>query len=99
MFLLRKSFSLLLLYPDKVLALMQCVIIDQFDLELLVKCARSSNNAVTRNHVLSLFCTLLKVIPDEVLDHILDILIIAGESAITQVCFGSVLLCNYLLLF
>lgn len=78
---------------------MQCVNIDQFDLELLVKCARSSKNAVTRNHVFSLFCTLSKVIPDKVLDHILDILIIAGESAITQVCFDCILFCSYLLLF
>lgn len=65
-------------------ALQECVTIDQLGLEFLVKCARSSKNAVTRNHVFSLFCTLSKVIPDKVLDHILDILIIAGESAITQ---------------
>ncbi|KAI5670288.1 hypothetical protein M9H77_10652 [Catharanthus roseus] len=58
--------------------------LDQFDMELLVKCARSTKDAVTRNHVFSLFSILAKVIPDKVLDHILDILIVMGESAITQ---------------
>lgn len=52
---------------------------------LLVKCARLASDAVTRNHVFSLVSTVVKIIPDKVLDHILDILNIIGESALTQV--------------
>lgn len=55
-----------------------------FDVELLVKCARSSKDAVTRNHVFMLLSTIAKVVPDRVLDHILDILTVVGESAVTQ---------------
>lgn len=86
------------LYLHKVFVFMQGATLDQFDMELLVKCARSTKDAVTRNHVFSLFSILAKVIPDKVLDHILDILIVMGESAITQVCF-VVHICSYIFLF
>ena len=56
-----------------------------FDLQLLVSCARSSSDAVTRNHAFSLITTLVKIIPDKVLDQILDILAAVGDSTITQV--------------
>lgn len=59
-----------------------------FDLQLLVNCARSSNETVTRNHVFSLITTLAKIVPDKVLDHLLDILIVIGESTVTQVSYG-----------
>ncbi|KAG8390231.1 hypothetical protein BUALT_Bualt01G0062300 [Buddleja alternifolia] len=55
-----------------------------FDLQLLVSCARSSSDAITRNHVFSLITTLAKIIPDKVLDKIVDILTAIGESTITQ---------------
>ncbi|XP_042063624.1 uncharacterized protein At3g06530-like [Salvia splendens] len=55
-----------------------------FDLQLLVSCARSSSDAVTRNHAFSLITTLVKIIPDKVLDQILDILAAVGDSTITQ---------------
>lgn len=57
-----------------------------FDLELLVICARSARDAITCNHVFSLLSTIAKVIPGKVLDHILDILTVIGKSAVTQVC-------------
>ncbi|KAL0452592.1 UNVERIFIED_CONTAM: hypothetical protein Slati_1237300 [Sesamum latifolium] len=59
-------------------------IVHNFDLQLLVSCARTSGNAVTRNHVFSLITTLVKIIPDKVLDQILDILCAIGESTVTQ---------------
>ncbi|KAK4436389.1 hypothetical protein Salat_0802600 [Sesamum alatum] len=59
-------------------------IVHNFDLQLLVSCARSSGNAVTRNHVFSLITTLVKIIPDKVVDQILDILCAIGESTVTQ---------------
>lgn len=34
----------------------------------------------------SLITTLVKIIPDKVLDKILDILAAVGESTVTQVC-------------
>ncbi|KAK6117849.1 hypothetical protein DH2020_048412 [Rehmannia glutinosa] len=55
-----------------------------FDLRLLVSCARSSSDAVTRNHAFSLITTLVKIIPDKVLDQILDILTAIGECTVTQ---------------
>lgn len=55
-----------------------------FDVELLTKCARSSSNMVTRNQIFSLLSAISRAKPDEVLDHILEILVIIGESAVTQ---------------
>ncbi|KAI3471008.1 hypothetical protein Pfo_027671 [Paulownia fortunei] len=59
-------------------------IIHNYDLRLLVSCARSPCDAVTRNHAFSLITTLVKIIPDKVLDQILDILTAIGESTVTQ---------------
>ncbi|CAA0830720.1 Uncharacterized protein SHERM_26110 [Striga hermonthica] len=55
-----------------------------FDLPLLVSCARSSSDAVTRNHVFSLITTLVKITPDKILEQILDILAAIGECTVTQ---------------
>lgn len=59
--------------------------IHSFDLPLLVSCARSSSDAVTRNHAFSLISALVKIIPDQVLAQIFDILTAMGESTVTQV--------------
>ncbi|KAM3340540.1 putative protein isoform X3 [Capsicum galapagoense] len=55
-----------------------------FDVELLVKCARSASNMVTRNQIFSLLSAISRAKPDQVLDHILEILVVIGESAVTQ---------------
>lgn len=55
-----------------------------FDLQLLVHCARCSSDAVTRNHVFLLITTIAKIVPDRVLDQILDILTAIGESTVIQ---------------
>ncbi|MCD7468760.1 hypothetical protein HAX54_007198 [Datura stramonium] len=55
-----------------------------FDVELLVKCARSASNMVTRNQIFSLLSSISRAKPDKVLDHILEILVVIGESAVTQ---------------
>lgn len=68
------------------LVLCQDEIVCDFDLELLVKCARSARDATARNHVFSLLSTIAKLIPERVLDHIIDILTVIGESTVTQVC-------------
>ncbi|KAL3650395.1 hypothetical protein CASFOL_006798 [Castilleja foliolosa] len=57
---------------------------DSFDLPLLVSCARSSTDAITRNHAFSLITSLVKIIPDKVLDQILDILTAMGDCTVTQ---------------
>ncbi|CAK9135113.1 unnamed protein product [Ilex paraguariensis] len=59
-------------------------IVHNVDLELLVTCARSARDAITRNHVFSLVSTVAKVLPDKVLDHILEIVTVIGDSAVTQ---------------
>jgi len=61
-------------------------IINEINIKLLVECAHSVKDAATRNHVFSLISSIAKVIPEKVLDHILDILTIIGESAVSQVC-------------
>lgn len=80
--------SLLLILEDISASLItsppQKEVMYNFDVELLVKCARSSKDAVTRNHIFLLLSTIAKVVPDRVLDHILDILTVVGESAVTQ---------------
>ncbi|GFY84406.1 ARM repeat superfamily protein [Actinidia rufa] len=55
-----------------------------FDIRLLVECARSAKDGTTRNQVFSLLSTIAKVAPDKVLDHIMDIFTVIGESAVTQ---------------
>ncbi|KAK4480629.1 hypothetical protein RD792_013707 [Penstemon davidsonii] len=55
-----------------------------FDMQLLVSCARCSHDAITRNHVFSLITAIARITPDKVLDHILDILTTIGESTVTQ---------------
>ncbi|KAK3033239.1 hypothetical protein RJ639_033119 [Escallonia herrerae] len=80
--------TLLLILEDIIASLLSCPekddIVNHLDLELLVKCARSTKDTMTRNHVFSLLSTIAKIIPERVLDHILDILTIIGESAVTQ---------------
>ncbi|GJW60566.1 ARM repeat superfamily protein [Tanacetum coccineum] len=62
---------------------------ENFDINLLISCARSTDDAATRNHVFSLLSAVSKVIPDRILDHILDILTLIGESAVTQQAVGD----------
>ncbi|CAH9069155.1 unnamed protein product [Cuscuta epithymum] len=54
------------------------------DIELLIRCAHSVSNPVTCNHVMSLLSTIAKVMPTRVLDHIPAILIMVGETTMTQ---------------
>ncbi|KAG7972395.1 hypothetical protein I3843_07G181800 [Carya illinoinensis] len=60
-------------------------IIHETNIKLLVKCANSAKDGVTRNHVFSLISSVAKVVPEKVLDHILDILSIIGESTVSQI--------------
>lgn len=60
-------------------------ITNEIDLKVLIECAHSSNDAVTRNHVFSLLSAVAKVFPEEVFGHILDIVAVVGESTVTQI--------------
>ncbi|KAH9647915.1 hypothetical protein KPL70_025376 [Citrus sinensis] len=59
-------------------------IVNKVNVKMLVECARSTNDGVTRNHVFSLLSAVAKVVPDKILEHILDILAVIGEATITQ---------------
>lgn len=59
-------------------------IVNKVNVKMLVECARSTNDGVTRNHVFSLLSAAAKVLPDKILEHILDILAVIGEATITQ---------------
>ncbi|KAK7320388.1 hypothetical protein VNO77_29813 [Canavalia gladiata] len=60
-------------------------ITNAIDIKLLIECARTSNVVVTRNQVFSLLSAVTRVFPGEILDHILDILPVIGEAAVTQI--------------
>nr|XP_043631361.1 uncharacterized protein At3g06530 isoform X2 [Erigeron canadensis] len=76
--------NLLSVLEDITLDILEARIIESFDIKLLVCCARSTDDAATRNHVFSLLSAVAKVVPDIILDHILDILAVMCESAVTQ---------------
>ncbi|KAF5959772.1 hypothetical protein HYC85_000981 [Camellia sinensis] len=81
--------TLLLILEDISASLLMTIpleddIINNFDLKLLVECARSVKDGTTRNQVFSLLSTIAKVTPNKVLDHIMDIFTIIGESTVTQ---------------
>lgn len=59
-------------------------IVNKINVKMLVECARSTNDGVTRNHVFSLLSALAKVVPEKLLEHILDILAVIGEATVTQ---------------
>lgn len=61
-------------------------IINGINVKLLVECAHSAKDGVTRNHVFSLISSITKIVPEKVLEHMLDIFAVIGESAVTQVC-------------
>ncbi|GAA0150254.1 RNA metabolism protein [Lithospermum erythrorhizon] len=58
--------------------------INESDIKLLISCARTANDTATRNHAFSLLAAIAKVLPDKVVEHILDILVVTGESAVAQ---------------
>ncbi|GLT39857.1 hypothetical protein SLA2020_140240 [Shorea laevis] len=59
--------------------------IKEIDVKMLVNCARGTEDGVTRNHVFAVLSSIARLIPSKMLEHILDILAIIGESTITQI--------------
>ncbi|KAI4384708.1 hypothetical protein MLD38_002826 [Melastoma candidum] len=57
---------------------------NNIDIKLLVKCAGSTSDRVTRNHILSLLSTIAEFMPAKLLDHIEEVLTIAGKSSAKQ---------------
>eukprot|EP01018_Ginkgo_biloba_P013782 Gb_31974 [translate_table: standard] len=55
-----------------------------FNVDLVVFCVNVAKDSSTRNHALSLLTALAKLIPNRVLDHVIDIFTVIGESTITQ---------------
>ncbi|WJX58503.1 hypothetical protein P8452_43951 [Trifolium repens] len=62
---------------------------NEINIKLLIECARTTNVLVTRNHIFSLLSAVIKVLPGKVFGHILDILPVIRESAITQIDIHS----------
>lgn len=58
---------------------------NEINVTVLVECAQSAMDGVTRNHIFSLISTVAKIIPNKVVDHIQDLFKVIGEAAITQV--------------
>ncbi|XP_058086889.1 uncharacterized protein At3g06530 isoform X2 [Magnolia sinica] len=59
-------------------------ILNKFDVNLLVECANSAKDSTTRNHVFSLLSSVAKVTPGRILDHIIDIFTVVGDSTVMQ---------------
>ncbi|XP_056866577.1 uncharacterized protein At3g06530 isoform X3 [Raphanus sativus] len=57
----------------------------EINVKMLVEFAQSSNDGVIRNYVFSLFTSIVNIVPDRVLDHIISILTLVGESTVTQI--------------
>ncbi|KAF8093273.1 hypothetical protein N665_0385s0021 [Sinapis alba] len=60
-------------------------ITNETNVKMLVEFAHSSNDGVIRNYIFSLFTSIVKIVPDKVLDHIISILTLVGESTVTQI--------------
>ncbi|KAL0744259.1 hypothetical protein Bca4012_085772 [Brassica carinata] len=60
-------------------------ITNEINVKMLVEFAHSSNDGVIRNYIFSLFTSIVKIVPDRVLDHIISILTLVGESTVTQI--------------
>ncbi|CAN8269591.1 unnamed protein product [Cochlearia groenlandica] len=58
---------------------------NEIDIKMLVEFAHLSNDGVMRNYIFSLFTSIVKIVPDRVLDHIVSILTLVGESTVTQI--------------
>lgn len=59
---------------------------NEINIKLLIDCARTTDVVVTRNHIFSLLSAVIRVLPEKVFGHLIDILPVIGESAVTQVC-------------
>ncbi|BBM97494.1 U3 small nucleolar RNA-associated protein 10 [Marchantia polymorpha subsp. ruderalis] len=55
-----------------------------FDVDAVVVSVNKATDAATRNYALALLTSLGKLIPQEVLKHVIDILGVVGESSVTQ---------------
>ncbi|XVE56436.1 hypothetical protein DITRI_Ditri04bG0009000 [Diplodiscus trichospermus] len=60
-------------------------IVNKIDVKMLVECARLTKDRVIRNHVFTLLSLVAKLVPNRILEHILDILTVIGESAVSQI--------------
>ncbi|CAN1813501.1 Uncharacterized protein At3g06530 [Linum perenne] len=54
------------------------------EVKVLLKCAQSAKDGATRNLIFSLLSSIAKVIPDKIVPHISDILVVIGESTVIQ---------------
>ncbi|KAJ7949476.1 U3 small nucleolar RNA-associated protein [Quillaja saponaria] len=80
--------TLLIILADIILSLRSSVPVEirnDTNVKMLVECARNSNDGVTRNHIFSLISSIARVIPEKLLEHIPDILVVVGESAVSQI--------------
>ena len=66
-------------------ARLEDIICKNFNVDLVVQCVNIAKDSTTRNHALSLMTALGRLLPDQVLDHVIDIFTIMGESTIIQV--------------
>ncbi|XP_058086890.1 uncharacterized protein At3g06530 isoform X3 [Magnolia sinica] len=66
-------------------------ILNKFDVNLLVECANSAKDSTTRNHVFSLLSSVAKVTPGRILDHIIDIFTVVGDSTVMQGTLGALM--------
>ncbi|XP_030935775.1 uncharacterized protein At3g06530 [Quercus lobata] len=82
--------TLLIILEDICASLINAVpikddILNEINIKLLVECAHSAKDGVTLNLIFSLISSVAKVVPEKVLEHILDILTVIGESAVSQI--------------
>ncbi|XP_027329398.1 uncharacterized protein At3g06530 isoform X2 [Abrus precatorius] len=82
--------TLLIILEDMIMSIKKMAALNEkmtkeINVKLLIECARTSNVVATRNHVFSVLSAVTRVFPGEVLEHILDILAVIGEAAVSQI--------------
>ncbi|KAG5109390.1 hypothetical protein JHK82_038613 [Glycine max] len=82
--------TLLIILEDIIISLKSMAplnekMINEINIKLLIECARNSTGSVTCNHVFSVLSAVTRVFAGEVLEHMLDILEVIGQAAVTQI--------------
>lgn len=64
-------------------------LMDEINIKLMIECARTTNVLAIHNHIFSLLSAVIRVLPGNIFEHILDILLVIRVSAVAQINIHS----------
>ncbi|XP_052736877.1 uncharacterized protein At3g06530 isoform X2 [Vigna angularis] len=81
--------TLLIILEDIIISLKSIASLNEnikseINIKLLIECAQNSE-VITRNHIFSVLSAITRVYPEEVFEYMLDILVVIGDAAVTQI--------------